>query len=99
MKLSRRWGTRLVESARVGHPPSVRELDLAVVIAVIAIRVMEVVIHQIVDVVTVGDRLVAAVRTVLVFRAVCSTVVAIGAVCRVRGVGIEPVLIDMTAMK
>jgi hypothetical protein len=70
-----------------------------VIIAVITIRVMKVVLHQIFDVVTVRDRLVAAVRTVLVFRAVCSTVVAIGAVCRIRGVGIEPVLIDMTAMK
>jgi hypothetical protein len=44
--------------------------DGPVVVAVVAVWVMEVTADQVVDVLAVGDRLVAAVRSVLVFGAV-----------------------------
>jgi hypothetical protein len=45
-------------------------VDLAVVVAVVAVRVVQVAVHQIIDVLAVRDRLVAAVRPVLVCRVV-----------------------------
>ena len=73
----------------------VRQLKGAVIIAVIAIRMMKVTAHQIVDMVAMWHCLVAAVRTVLVFRAVRTTVMALGAICRVCGIDVQCVLVDM----
>jgi hypothetical protein len=73
----------------------VRQLKGAVIIAVIAIRMMKVTAHQIVDMVAMWHCLVAAVRTVLVFRAVRTTVMALGAIGRVRGTDVQCVLVDM----
>jgi hypothetical protein len=67
-----------------------------VIIAVIAIRMMKVTAHQIVDVVAMGHCLVAAVRTVLVFRAMRTTVVALGAIVRICGIDVQCVFVDMT---
>jgi hypothetical protein len=50
--------------------------DGPVVVAVVAVWVMEVTADQVVDVLAVGDRLVAAVRSVLVFALVFGAVVA-----------------------
>lgn len=77
----------------------VRQLKGAVIIAVIAIRMMEVTAHQIVDVVAMRHCLVAAVRTVLVFRAVRTTVVALGAIGGVCGIDVQCVLVDMTIVE
>jgi hypothetical protein len=73
----------------------VRQLKGAVIIAVIAIGMMKVTAHQIVDMVAMWHCLVAAVRTVLVFRAVRTTVMALGAICRVCGIDVQCVLVDM----
>jgi hypothetical protein len=73
----------------------VRQLKGAVIIAVIAIGMMKVTAHQIVDMVAMWHCLVAAVRTVLVFRAVRTTVMALGAIGRVRGIDVQCVLVDM----
>jgi hypothetical protein len=43
-----------------------RNLDLAVVVAVVAVRVVQVAVHQVIDVVAVRHGLVAAARAVLV---------------------------------
>ena len=77
----------------------VRQLKGAVIVAVIAIRMMEVTAHQIVDVVAMGHCLVAAVRTVLVFRAVRTTVVTLGAIGGVGGIDVQCVLVDMTIVE
>ena len=77
----------------------VRQLKGAVIIAVIAIRMMKVTAHQIVDVVAMWHCLVAAVRTVLVFRAVRTTVMAFGAISRVCGIDVQCVLVDMTIVE
>ena len=77
----------------------VRQLKGAVIIAVIAIRMMEMAAHQVVDVVAMWHCLVAAVRTVLVFRAVRTTVMALGAVGRVCAVDVQCVLVDMTIVE
>ena len=77
----------------------VRQLKGAVIIAVIAIRMMKVTAHQIVDVVAMRHCLVAAVRTVLVFRAVRTTVMALGAICWVCCTDVQCVLVDMTIVE
>ena len=77
----------------------VRQLKGAVIIAVIAIRMMKVAAHQIVDVVAMWHCLVAAVRTVLVFRAMRTTVVALRAIGGVCGIDIQCVLVDMTIVE
>ena len=77
----------------------VRQLKGAVIIAVIAIRMMKVTAHQIVDVVSMWHCLVAAVRTVLVFRAMRTTVMALGAICGVCGIDVQCVLVDMTTVE
>jgi hypothetical protein len=60
---------------------------------------MEMPVHQIVDMTTVGHGFVATVRTVLVFSAVCFTLMAIAALRRVRRIYIESVLIDVALMQ
>ena len=83
----------------VSSEPLLRQENGAVIVAVIAIRVMEVAIDEVVNMVAMGNSLVAAVWAVLVFRAVRVTVVAIGAVCRVGGTYAERVFVDMTVME
>jgi hypothetical protein len=60
-------------------------LHRTVVVAVVAVRVVEVVAHQIVDMVTVGHRFVAAARAVAVCRVVAAAGVARRAVSRIGG--------------
>jgi hypothetical protein len=74
------------------------KLNGAVIVAVIAIRVVEVAIHQIVDMPAMGYGLVSAVLTMFVFRVVSFTVVTIAALFRIRRTDIEPVLVDVTIM-
>ena len=60
-----------------------RHLHLAVVVAVVAVRVVQVAVHQVIDVVAVRHRLVAAARAVAVALVVLAAVVA--AACSRRG--------------
>ncbi len=69
------------------------------IIAVVAIRVVEVTVHEIVDVISVGNCLMAAVGTMLVLVAVPVTLVTVGAVGRIRGVYLELMLVDMAIVK
>ncbi len=65
----------------------------------LAIRVVKMAIHQIVDVVAVGNGLMAAVRTMLVRRIVSVALVPVGAIVWVCGVHFEFMLIDVTVVK
>lgn len=60
------------------------DLDRPVVVAVIAVRMVEVPVHKIIDVVAVRDRFVAAAGAVDVFGQVRATRVAFGALVRIR---------------
>ena len=62
------------------------ELDRAVIVAVVAIGMVEMPFYQIVDVIAVGNRLVAAVCPVFVLGIVTIALVAIRAVRRVGGI-------------
>lgn len=77
----------------------VRELNVAVIVAVVAIRVVQMTVHQIVDVIAVGNRLMAAVGTMLVLRAMCSAVMTAGAGGRIGRVHFKPVFVDMAGME
>lgn len=68
------------------------------VIAVLAVGVMQVIADQVVDVVAVRYRLVAAAGTVGVTRLVAVAVMIGGAALRVLGVGLKYVLIDVIAV-
>jgi hypothetical protein len=71
-----------------------------VIVAVFAVRVMQVVIHQIVDMVAMGDAFVTAVRSMSVARIVFTTVmlrraaVLIHSACR-QGVFVDVVFMDV----
>ena len=69
------------------------------VIAVIAVRVMQVAVNQVVDVISVGNGLVATIDAVLVVGIVSIAIVTIGAVRGVRGAYLNPVLVDMAVMR
>ena len=74
-------------------------MNCAMIVAVVSVWMMQVAIHQIVGMVAVGHRLMSAVRTVLVFRPMCVTVMSLAAFGRVLGVDIESVLIDVAFMQ
>lgn len=71
-------------------------MDRTVVVAVIPVRVVEVTVDEVVDVISVGDRLVAATGPVDVVARVCVAVVR-RAAGRVRGVDLEGVLFNGAA--
>lgn len=65
------------------------------IVAVIAIRMVQMTVHQIIDVVTMGDCLVTAICAMLVLGRMCVAVMTIGAICWIRCSDVELVLIDM----
>ena len=58
-------------------------------------RMVKVPCHQIIHVIAVGNRFVAAVFPMFVLGAVRTAVVALGAVTRIRGIDLKPVLVEM----
>jgi hypothetical protein len=77
----------------------VGELNSAVVVAMIAIWVVEVAIHQVVNVIAVGNCLMTAIRPVLVLGTMRSAVMAVGTVCGILCVDVEPMLVNMSVMQ
>lgn len=69
------------------------------IIAVVAVRMVQVAIHKIVDVISVRDCLMAAVGAMLMLRAVSVTLVAVGTVGGIRGVHLELMLVDVAIVK
>jgi hypothetical protein len=69
-----------------------------VLVAVLAVRMMQVVAHQVVDVVAMRHSLMAAAIAMGVFGLVALTVVLGRAVVRVRGVHRDDVLVDVVAV-
>jgi hypothetical protein len=69
-----------------------------VIVAVTAIRMMQMAIYQVIDVPTVGHCLVSAVRTVLMVRPMCLTIMSVAALRRVLRVDVEAVLINVAFM-
>jgi hypothetical protein len=65
------------------------------VVAVVAVGVMEMSLDQVVNVVAVRNRLMTAVSTVLVVGTVTFAVVPFGAVRWIRGIDVELVLVDV----
>jgi len=87
-------GSRETEDCRaVGGDRSDR-LNLAVVVAVVAVRVVQVPVNEVIDVVPVRDRFVAAPRPVDVILRVSAAVVCRGAGIRVRCVHRQDVFLD-----
>ena len=80
-------------------PDLLGELDGAVVVAVAAVRVMQVAVDEVVDVVTVGHGLVAAAGAVHVVAGVPATVVARGAGPGVGGVDLDLALVRMALVR
>ncbi|MCI0915157.1 hypothetical protein [Pseudomonas putida] len=68
------------------------------VVAVIAVRVVEVAIDQVIDMITMGDRLMPAARAVGMVGSMAATLVAGGATVGILAVGFQCVFIDMVAM-
>ena len=71
------------------------DLHGPVVVTVVAVRVMQVAIHQVVGVVAVGHGLVAAIRAVDMARLVSAAIVRRGALGGIGGVDRERVLVDV----
>ena len=69
------------------------------IVAVVPIGVVEVTFHNVVDVVAVRNRLVAAVCTVLVTGLVAVTLVPFGAFRRIVGGDIQFVLVDVAVVE
>ena len=65
------------------------------IVAVLTVRVMQVAVDEVVDVIAVRDRLVSTVGAVHVGRIVTRALVAGGAVRRVRSVDVDLVLVDV----
>jgi hypothetical protein len=66
-----------------------------VVVAVVAVRMMQVILHHVIDVVSVRNLRMAAVWTVDVFAAVRAALMLWGTSCRVRGTDWDRVLVDV----
>jgi hypothetical protein len=71
-----------------------RDVHRPVVVAVAAVRVVQVALDQVIDVIAVGHRLVAAARAVPVFRGVGGAVMVRCAGRGVRAADFDPVLLD-----
>jgi polyferredoxin len=90
---------RLPELSVIAQLRLVRQLYGTVIVAVVAIGVMEVAFHDVVNVLAVRNRLVAAVCTVLVTGLVAVALVTVGAVRRILCVDVELVLIDVALVE
>jgi hypothetical protein len=75
------------------------ELDRAVIITVIAMRMMEVAVDQIVDVIAVRHRFVSAVRPVNMARIMGAAMVARRTLIRIFRTDLKRVLVYMIAMR
>ena len=84
---------------RSGDSRSVHHLDRAVIITVIPMGVVEVAIHQIIDVITVGDRLMPAPGAVDMIRIMSLTLVVRGATIRVGVADLDHMLVDMVLVR
>ena len=69
------------------------------VVAVVSIRVMQISIHQVVDMISVRNSLMTAIGAMLVICIVSIAVVTTGAVGGIRGVDLELVLINVTVVE
>ncbi len=74
-----------------------REVNRAAVVAVIAVRMVQVAVDEIVDVIPMRHRFMAAPRAVNVARVVAAA--ARRALVRIPGAHFEPVLVDMIAVR
>ena len=74
-----------------------RECDRTVVVAVVAVRVVQAAIDQVVDVVVVRDGVVSAVGAVLVAALVAAG--RLGVAGRVVGAGLDHVFVDVVAVR
>lgn len=74
------------------------EGERPVVVAVALVRMMEMAVDEIVEVISVGNRLVAAARAMRVPRLVAPAIVIRGASLRVGTVDLDCVLVDVVAM-
>ena len=73
--------------------------QLAVVVAMPVMRMVQMTVDQIIDVIAVRDRFMAAVRTVPVIGVVTVTEMAIVAIVRVRFRNLNPVFVIVVAMR
>jgi hypothetical protein len=76
-----------------------RGLERAVVVAVVAVRVMQVAVDQVVDVITVRHRLVPAAGAVLVARLVPFAAMLGRAAAGIAGRHLDHVLVDVVAVR
>ena len=74
------------------------DLQLTVIIAMVVVRVMQVILDQVINVISVWNRLVPAVRAMNVILVVPSTVVVRSAVGRIGAAHVNPVLVDMITL-
>jgi len=81
------------------HALSGLHVDRAVVVAVVAVRVMQMAVDEVVDVIAVRDLFVAAVRTVDVLLVMAFAVVIRGAGVGIGGIHREHVLIDVFVVR
>jgi len=73
------------------------QLQLAVIVAVIAVRMMQAAIHEVIDVVAVRDRFMAAIRAVDMRGVVAGA--GRGVAVRISGADFDDVLIDMPGVR
>jgi len=73
-------------------------LDLAVIVAVAVVRMMQVAIHHVVHVIAVRNLLMTAVGTVNMARRMSAAIVLWGALVRVVSAGADPVIINVTVV-
>src|SRR5580700_4599978 len=74
------------------------DLQLAVIIAMVVVRVMQVILDQVINVISMWNSLVPAVRTMHVILVVSPTVVLGSAVGRIGAAHVNPVLVDMISL-
>ena len=86
--------SRLTKWALAGH-----DLERAVIVAVAAMRMMQVAGDQVVDVVTMRHGFMAAARTVLVARLVAAAGVVRRASVGIGGTHLDRVLVEVIAMR
>ncbi|WP_290783870.1 hypothetical protein [Halomonas sp.] len=84
---------------RYGDSRSVHHLDGAVIVTVIPMGVMEVAIHQVIDVITVGDRLMATPGAVDMVGVMALTLMLRGAAVRIGITDADHVFVDMVLVR
>jgi hypothetical protein len=83
-----------LQAARHCHVACLRLLDRSVVVAVVAVRVVQVAIHQVIGVIAMGHGVVTAFRAVLVSLFVAATIVFGRAIGRVAAIDSQAVFFD-----